>query len=50
MFMSKRIKGISKGCEVPSTAKMGYKETWDMGKAANSKKRSKLILPDRPSE
>jgi hypothetical protein len=47
--MGKRVKGTLKGCEVPSTAKMGYKETWDMGKAANSKKRSKLTPPDRPS-
>ena len=47
--MDKRVKGILKACEVPTTAKMGYKDTWDMGKAANSKKRWRLTPPDKPS-
>lgn len=47
--MGKRVKGVLKGRSVPSHAKMGYKETWDMGRAANSKKRWKLTPPDRPS-
>jgi hypothetical protein len=47
--MDKRVKGILKGCKLPSTAKMGYKDTWDMGQAANAKKRWKLTPPDRPS-
>lgn len=47
--MVKRVKGVFKGCEVPLTTKTGYKDTWDMGKAANSKKRWRLTRPDRPS-
>lgn len=46
--MSKKARGILKGCEVPPAAKMGYKDTWDMGKAANAKKRWRLTPPDRP--
>jgi hypothetical protein len=47
--MGKRIKGIIKRCEIPETAKMGYKDTWDMGNAANSKKRWRLSPPDKPN-
>jgi len=47
--MGKRVKGMIKGCAVSPPAKMGYKDTWDAGKAANSKKRWRLSSPDRPS-
>lgn len=47
--MGKKIKGVLKGCAVPSTSKTGYKDTWDMGNAANAKKNWRLLRPDRPS-
>lgn len=47
--MGKKVKGVLKGCTVPPAGKTGYKDTWDMGKAANDKKRWRLTHPDRPS-
>lgn len=47
--MGKKVKGILKGCQIPGTAKMGYRDTWDMGRASDSKKRWKVTGPNRPS-
>lgn len=46
--MSKKIKGMLKGCRVPGTAETGYRNTWDMGRAAGAKKRTRLKGPDTP--
>lgn len=47
--MSKRIKGIIKGCQVPDTSKTGYRDVWNMGRAADTKKKWKVQGTNRPS-
>lgn len=46
--MGKRVKGVLKGCRVPGTAKNGYRDVWDMGRAATAKRISKVRGPNRP--
>ena len=47
--VGKKDKGSLKGCGVPEPSKKGYRDTWDMGRASNNKKRSRLSGPNRPS-
>lgn len=47
--MNKKVKGSLKGCEIPGTTKMGYRDTWNMGRASNLKKRWRVSGPNRPS-
>lgn len=47
--MRKKVKGVLKECKTPVPEKMGYKDTWNAGKAANAKKSWKLTSPNRPS-
>ena len=47
--MSKRIKGIPKKCGVPGSTRTGYRDTWDLGKAAGSKRRWRAGGVNRPS-
>jgi len=49
IVMRKKVKGVLKECKAPVPEKMGYKDTWNTGKAANAKKSWKLTSPDRPS-
>ena len=47
--MNKKVKGILKGCQIPGTSTMGYRDIWDMGRASNSKKRWRVVGQNRPS-
>jgi hypothetical protein len=46
--MSKKVKGIPKKCGVPGTARTGYRDTWDLGKAAENKRKWKVGGINRP--
>lgn len=47
--MAKIIKGISKQCARNDTAKNGYQELWDTGRASRKKMKSKITGINRPS-
>ena len=47
--MSKKIKGITKKCGVPGSTRTGYRDTWDLGKAAGIKRRWRAGGENRPS-
>ncbi|HHU85242.1 MAG TPA: hypothetical protein GXZ25_00325 [Peptococcaceae bacterium] len=47
--MSRKVKGIPKKCGVPGSTRTGYRNTWDLGKAAEYKKRWRAGGVNRPS-
>ncbi len=47
--MSKKIKGILKDIHA-GTEKTGYQPVWEIGKAGDNKKRSRMTGVNRPSE
>lgn len=48
--MPKRIQGVLKDYNTPGTGKFGYRPVWDMGRAADYKKRTRITGINRPSE
>jgi hypothetical protein len=47
--MSRKVKGTPKSCEVPGSTRTGYRDTWDLGKAAGNKRRWRVRGVNRPS-
>lgn len=45
----RRIKGVLKDYHVPGSTKHGYRSVWDMGSAADHKKRTRITGINRPS-
>lgn len=49
MKKESKNKELLKSCVQPETAKTGYKEVWDTGRASAKKKRGKMTGINRPS-
>ncbi len=45
----RRIQGVVRRYRIPGTTSTGYRPVWDMGGAAENKKRSRLVGVNRPS-
>lgn len=48
--MTRKIQGVLKKYHVPGSGKMGYRPVWEMGRAADCKKRTRMTGINRPSE
>ena len=48
--MTRRIEGVLKKYHISGSGKMGYRSVWDMGHAADYKKRTRITGINRPSE
>lgn len=47
--MAKRIQGVIKEYHVPGSTSLGYRPVWEMGRAADYKKRTRITGINRPS-
>lgn len=47
--MVKRIQGVVKDYRIPGATKSGYRPVWEMGPAAEHKKRTRITGINRPS-